>query len=262
VSGVVLAEFLAPYDPNAQVLSERLTGPSTEHLFGTDLLGRDVLSRLMYGGQFSLAVASISLLITSVLGTLVGVVSARAGGFVDEILMRVVDILLSFPDVIVGLLLVFLLGPGPLTVIVALSVVGWTPFARLGRALTLTISTRDYIEAATALGCSESFILFRHVLPNVLSPLLALGMTRFGYQLIAVSGLSYLGVGVQPPASDWGSMLAEGQPYMRQVPSLVIVPGLTIFLTALAVMWLGKGRAPGRGRGPTSAQPVEHGQTM
>ena len=238
---LALTPWLAPYDPAAQVLTARLRAPSAEHLLGTDHLGRDVLSRLMHGGRFSVSIAAIAVLITGVSGTLLGALSARLGGLFDEVVMRTVDALLAFPDVLIALFLVFLIGPGYGTLIVALATTGWTPFARLTRAVTLEINTKEYIEAAEALGCSRAFIIFHHVLPNALGPVLAQGFLRFGHKLITVGGLSYLGLGVQPPNSDWGAMLAEAQLYMVRAPWLVVAPGFAIFLTALSVTLAGHG---------------------
>lgn len=238
---LVLAPWIAPLDPTSQDLGARLRPPDLEHLLGTDHLGRDVLSRLLFGGRFSVTIAAIAVLITGITGTILGALSARVGGMLDEVLMRLVDALLAFPEVLIALFLVFLLGPGYGTLILALSLTGWTPFARLTRAVTLEINTRDYIEAAEALGCSRAFILFRHVLPNAIGPVLAQGFLRFGHQLITVGGLSYLGLGVQRPESDWGAMLADAQLYMIRAPWLVVVPGFAIFLTALSVTLTGQG---------------------
>jgi peptide/nickel transport system permease protein len=238
---LILTPWISPYDPAAQDLLNRLAPPGPEHLFGTDHLGRDVLSRLLHGGRFSVSIAAIAVLITGVTGTLLGAISARVGGVLDDFLMRLVDALLAFPGVMIALFLVFILGPGYGTLIIALSVAGWTPFARLTRAVTLEINTRGYIEAAEALGCSRTFIIVRHVLPNAIGPVLAQGFLRFGHELITVGGLSYLGLGVQPPESDWGAMLADAQLYMIRSPWLVLVPGLVIFLTALSVTLAGHG---------------------
>ncbi|HEV2174148.1 MAG TPA: ABC transporter permease [Nitrospira sp.] len=238
---LLLTPWIAPYDPNLQSLRDNLAWPSSHHWMGTDVFGRDVLSRLMYGGRFSVSIAAITLVASSSLGVIIGALSARLGGPFDEIAMRTVDVFLAFPDLLLALVLVALIGPGPTTVVLALSLVGWTPFARLTRSLALEINTKGYIEAARALGCSELFIIFRHIIPNAWGPIFGLALTRFGYQLIAVGSLSYLGLGVQPPASDWGSMLADSQPYMQQLPLLVIIPGATIFATALSVTMVGQG---------------------
>ncbi|HEX5589963.1 MAG TPA: ABC transporter permease [Candidatus Limnocylindrales bacterium] len=245
---LILTPWIAPYDPAAQNLLNRLAAPTPEHLFGTDHLGRDILSRILHGGRFSVSIAAIAVLITGISGTLIGAISARVGGLLDDFLMRVVDALLAFPEVLIALFLVFILGPGYGTLIVALAIAGWTPFARLTRAVTLEINTRGYIEAAEALGCSRTFIIFRHVLPNAIGPVLAQGFLRFGHQLITVGGLSYLGLGVQRPQSDWGAMLAEAQLYMIRAPWLVIFPGFAIFLTALSVTLAGHGLRQSLGR--------------
>ena len=238
---LILTPWLAPYDPNLIDLTNRLQPPSSEHLFGTDHLGRDVLSRIMFGGRFSVSIAVIVVLITGFSGTVLGALSARIGGTFDEVLMRTVDALLAFPEVLLALFLVFALGPGYGTLILALSLAGWTPFARLTRAVTLEVNSKDFIEAAQALGCSRTFIIFRHVLPNSIGPVLAQGFLRFGHALIAVGALSYLGLGVQPPNSDWGAMLADAQLFMVRAPWLVIFPGFAIFLTALSVVFAGYG---------------------
>lgn len=159
--------------------------------------------------------------------------------------MRTVDLLISIPDVIVALFLIAILGTGHGTLIAALTVVGWTPFARLMRGLALEINSRDFIEAAEALGCSRTFVIVRHIIPNAIRPVTALAFLRFGHKLITVGGLSFIGLGVQPPDSDWGAMLLDAQVYMEQVPLLVIVPGLAIFLTALSVTLIGQGVEPG-----------------
>lgn len=259
---LLLTPWIAPYNPAAQQLGERLTGPSAEHWFGTDHLGRDVLSRLMHGGRFSVLIAAVTLVLCAVIGSILGALAARRGGLFDELVMRSVDALICFPDVVVALLLIAILGPGIGTLIVALTVVGWTPFARLMRGLALEINSKEYVEAAEILGCSKMFIIFRHVIPNALRPVLAMGFLRFGHKLITVGGLSYLGLGVQPPDSDWGAMLLDAQPFMERLPSLGIIPGAAIFITALSVTMIGQGldikRTPQRRKpaaGPASPPP-------
>jgi len=238
---LVLTPWIAPYDPAAQNLRLRLSPPSAEHWLGTDHLGRDVLSRLLYGGQFSVSIALLTLTLSASIGTLLGALSARIGGLFDEFLMRTVDLLLSFPEVIVALFLISILGPGYTTLVLALTVIGWTPFARMSRGLALEVNSREFIAAAEVLGCRRSFIVLRHVIPNVLRPIAAITFLRFGHKLITVGGLSFLGLGVQPPASDWGAMLANARPFMERLPLLAILPGLAIFLTALSVTMIGQG---------------------
>jgi ABC-type dipeptide/oligopeptide/nickel transport system permease subunit len=238
---LLLAPWIAPYDPASQDLGDRLAPTSAEHLLGTDQLGRDVLSRLLDGGRFSVSIAALTLAVCAVGGTLIGIVCARRRGALDEFVMRVTDVLLAFPEMIVALFLVAVIGANYVTLVLALVIGGWTPFARLARGLAMEIESRDFIEAARALGCSKTFIVVRHVLPNAMSPLMAHAALRFGHKLITVGALSFLGLGVQPPDADWGSMLADGQPYMSRAPGLVIFPGLAIFITALAVTLIGQG---------------------
>ena len=237
---IACAPLLTPYDHNDQILTDRLAPPSFTHLFGTDHLGRDVLSRLLAGGRFSLAITTVTALISGVFGTLVGAFSGRTGGAVDETAMRVVDIVLVFPELIVAFALASMLKPSFATIVLAVSIFAWTPYARLARAVTLEVNTREFMEAAVALGSPPIFILRKHVLPNIMGPILAMGFLRFGQTLITIAGLSYLGVGAQPPTPDWGAMLAEAQPYMRRAPSLTLIPGAAIFVTALSVTLLGQ----------------------
>jgi ABC-type dipeptide/oligopeptide/nickel transport system permease subunit len=236
-----LGPTLAPYDPTAQALIRRLKPPSEAHWLGTDHLGRDVLSRLLVGGSFAVVIAAVTLTLSVILGTLIGVISARKGGLVDEIAMRSVDLLISFPEVVVAIFLVALLGPGYGTLILALTVVGWTPFARLARGLAIEINAKPYIRAAEILGCSRRFIILRHIIPNAIGPISAMAFLRFGHKMITVGGLSYIGLGIQPPHADWAAMMAEAQPYIERAPLLVVCPGLAIFLTALSVTWIGQG---------------------
>ncbi|WP_262297114.1 ABC transporter permease [Microvirga sesbaniae] len=238
---LIISPWIIPHDPSAQSLLRRLAGPSVQHWLGTDHLGRDLLSRLLIGGRFSVVIAAVTLILGAVIGTLLGVISARTGGLTDEIIMRVVDLLISFPDVIVAIFMIAIFGPGYGTLIASLTIVGWTPFARMARGLTLEINSREYIKAAEVLGCTKTFIIFRHVIPNAIRPIAAISFLRFGHKLITVGGLSFLGLGVQPPNADWALMLAESQPFVERAPLLVFAPGLAIFLTALSVTWIGQG---------------------
>jgi peptide/nickel transport system permease protein len=238
---LLLTPWIAPHDPAAQDLSNRLSGPSGDHWFGTDHLGRDVLSRLMWGGRFSVTIAAITLVVCAVTGAIVGALAARRGGWLDELVMRSVDVLICFPDVVIVLFLIALFGTGYGTLIAALTIAGWTPFARLMRGLALEINAKEYVEAAEILGSPKAYIVFRHVIPNAMRPVLAMGFLRFGHKLITVGALSYLGLGVQPPDSDWGAMLLAAQPYMERSPSLGILPGAAIFLCALSVTMIGQG---------------------
>jgi ABC-type dipeptide/oligopeptide/nickel transport system permease subunit len=207
------APLLTPYDPTAQELRARLQPPSWAHPLGTDQLGRDVLSRLLYGGRFALGITTIAVAIAGLLGGLIGLSVGWLGG----------------------------LPVGPATLLLALTVTAWTPTARLARALVRDLRPQPYIEAATALGLPQWRIVLRHLLPNLLGPLLAALFLRFGQTLLTVAGLSYLGLGAQPPTVDWGTMLADAMPYMQRAPTLILAPGLTIVGAALSVLLAGQG---------------------
>ncbi|TDL40961.1 ABC transporter permease [Kocuria rosea] len=240
VLSVVLSPWIAPYPPAAQDLTARLAPPGPAHWLGTDHLGRDTLSRLLDGGRFSLVTAAVATVLTAAIGTGIGVLSARRRGWVDELLTRTNDVLLALPEMVVALFLVAVLGPGPLSLLLALTVTGWTPFARLARALAYDVSARGFVEAARVLGCSPSFVVLRHILPHLSGPLLGQAALRFGQFLITVGALSYLGLGVQPPQSDWGAMLAAAQPYAVRAPVTVLAPGLVVFTVALCVTLIGQ----------------------
>ncbi|MFJ4169630.1 ABC transporter permease [Paenarthrobacter sp. NPDC089714] len=240
VLAVLLAPWIMPYAPEAQNLSARLAPPSAIHWLGTDHLGRDVLSRLLDGGRFSLTLAALATITTAVIGTAVGVLSARRRGWIDEFFTRTNDVLLALPEMVIALFLVAALGTGYHSLLLALTLTGWTPFARLARALTLDVSARGFIEAAQVLRCSPAFIVRRHILPHLAGPLLGQATLRFGQFLINVGALSYLGLGVQPPQSDWGSMLAAAQPYALRAPMTILAPGLVIFAVALSVTLIGQ----------------------
>jgi peptide/nickel transport system permease protein len=240
VLSVAVSPWIAPYPPAAQDLTARLAPPGPAHWLGTDHLGRDTLSRLLDGGRFSLVTAAVATVLTAVIGTGIGVLSARRRGWVDELLTRTNDVLLALPEMVVALFLVAVLGPGPLSLLLALTVTGWTPFARLARALAYDVSARGFVEAARVLGCSPSFIVLRHILPHLSGPLLGQAALRFGQFLITVGALSYLGLGVQPPQSDWGAMLAAAQPYAVRAPVTILAPGLVVFTVALCVTLIGQ----------------------
>nr|WP_156269250.1 ABC transporter permease [Kocuria sediminis] len=240
VLAVALAPWIAPHPPAAQDLTARLAPPSPAHWLGTDHLGRDTLSRLLDGGRFSLTVAALATVLTAVTGTAVGVLSARRRGWLDELFTRTSDVLLALPEMVLALFLVAVLGPGHLSLLLALTVTGWTPFARLARALTYDVSARGFVEAARVLGCSPSFVVLRHVLPHLAGPLLGQATLRFGQFLITVGALSYLGLGVQPPQSDWGAMLVAAQPYAARSPLTILAPGLVVFVVALCVTLVGQ----------------------
>ncbi|WP_026267277.1 ABC transporter permease [Paenarthrobacter nicotinovorans] len=256
VAAIAAAPWLVPFPPDAQNLAARLAPPSGDHWLGTDHLGRDTLSRLLDGGRFSLVVAALATVLTGVIGLAIGVLSARRKGWLDEFFTRTNDVLLALPEMVVALFIVAAMGTGFTSLLVALTVTGWTPFARLARTLAYDVSSRGFIEAARVVGCPPSFIIFRHILPHLAAPMLGQATLRFGQLLISVGALSYLGLGVQPPQSDWGSMLAAAQPYAERAPWGIIAPGLAIFLVALCVTLIGQ-RASRRAADPVDVLVVE-----
>ena len=241
VVATLAAPWLTPHDPNQQVLAQRLAPPSAAQWLGADQLGRDLLARILYGGRASLWLAALAVLLSGAIGIIIGLVAGRNGGWFDEFVMRLVDVLIVFPGIVLALVIAALLKPGFGSLLLALTITGWTTYARLARALTLEVLARPFIEAALAVGLSERRLLLRYVLPNISGPLLAMTFLRFGHTLLTVAALSYLGVGVQPPTPDWGAMLAEAQPYMQRAPRLLLAPSLLIFLTALSVTLIGQG---------------------
>jgi peptide/nickel transport system permease protein len=241
VVATLAAPWLTPHDPNQQVLAQRLAPSSAAQWLGADQLGRDLLARILYGGRASLWLATVAVLLSGSIGVIIGLVAGRNGGLFDEFVMRLVDVLIVFPGIVLALVIAALLKPGFGSLLLALTITGWTTYARLTRALTLEVLARPFIEAALAVGLSERRLLLRYVLPNISGPLLAMTFLRFGHTLLTVAALSYLGVGVQPPTPDWGAMLAEAQPYMQRAPRLLIAPALLIFLTALSVTLIGQG---------------------
>lgn len=238
----LLAPVIAPYDPADQVLRERLQKPGAAHILGTDSLGRDVFSRILYGGRLALLISFASVLIGATFGTVLGAMASRhAGSLLDELIMRGIDLFLSFPSIIIALMVIVTLKPGFWALVLALTITGWTPYARLARAVGLEISTQTYIEAASATGEPEFLTMYKHILPNTMGPILAQIFLRFGHTMLTIAGLSYLGIGIQPPTPDWGQMLSDAQPFMLRTPGLLIAPGLAIFITTLAVTLAGQG---------------------
>ena len=237
----ILAPVLAPHDIQEQNLSERLRPPSLEYPFGTDLLGRCLLSRVIYGTRIALLAGVAIVSIQVCLGVMVGLIAAFYGRVIDVILMRFVDIILSFPPIVLALGIAAAFRPGLFTGLVALGLVGWTTYARLMRSGVLALREECYVEAARAIGASNSRIMLRHILPNAIGPILITATMGMGTALLAAAGLAFLGIGSQPPSPDWGLMLATGRPYLRKAPWLATIPGLAIMFTVLAFNFLGDG---------------------
>jgi peptide/nickel transport system permease protein len=235
------APLLAPYDPNVQDVANRYAPPSADHLLGTDNLGRDELSRLLHGARISLLTAVAIGVGILAIGMAVGMLAGFAGGFVDGLLMRVVDVFLAFPSLLLALAVTGMLGPGLLHLALAMVAVWWVDYARLARGLVLSVKERPFVESARALGLPSYRITLKHVLPNIVSPVVVLGTLQTGRILLALAALSFLGLGVSPPTPEWGAMLNEGQNYLARAPELMVYPGLAITITALGFNLLGDG---------------------
>ena len=240
-AGAVLAPLIAPADPLAQTLAARLEPPSAAHWLGTDQLGRNVLSRLLYGARISLVIGLTVVLLAGSFGTLVGLVAGYAGGAVEEGLMRLTDVFLAFPPLILAMAIAGALGPSLTNAIVAIAVVTWAIYARLTRGQILSLRRREFIEAARSIGASRSRILLRHLLPNALAPLLVQASFDMGAAIVSAAGLSFIGFGAQPPTPEWGVMISEGRNFISTEPWLALFPGLAILLAVGAFNVLGDG---------------------
>ncbi|MFC3123721.1 ABC transporter permease [Pseudoroseomonas globiformis] len=236
----LLAPWISPYPPDAVDVTSRLLPPSAAHWMGTDTLGRDVFSRLLHGARLSLFAGFTVVLLGAALGTLVGIVAAWARGWWDEGLMRLTDLVLCFPPIILALAIAAALGIGPVNTILAMLVVWWPKFARLARALALVQRSQEYVEAATVLGLKPRRILSRHILPNTLGPLAVLVTLDLGNAILTFAGLSFLGLGVIPPAAEWGSMVAEGRELVEQW-WVAAFPGLAILTVVVGFNFCGDG---------------------
>lgn len=235
----LLAGVLAPYDPRAQDISAILQGPSGAHLLGTDDLGRDVLSRLIYGARVSLQASLLAVSIAALLGLPIGIIAGYFGGWVDNVLMRVVDTLLSFPAIILAIGITAALGPSLTNSMTAVGVVFAPSIARLMRAQIFAVKEAPFIEASRSFSCSGPRIVFRHILPNAIQPVLVQCAVLLGLALLAEASLSFLGLGVQPPDASWGSMLARAYSFISLAPLQIITPGIAIAVTVLAFNMLG-----------------------
>jgi peptide/nickel transport system permease protein len=235
----VLAPVLAPHDPLRQDLGNALASPSARHLLGTDNVGRDVLSRVIWGSRISLVAGFASVAMAAAAGGALGLVAGYARGRVDSLLMRLMDAVLSFPPLVLALALGAVLGAGLGGVLIALGVVYTPTFARLMRGQVLAVRGREFVEAARALGAPDRAIAWRHVLPNVATPLVVQASLSVAYAILAEAALSFLGLGVQPPAASWGSMINAGRGYLQQAPWIVFGPGAALFITVVGLNFVG-----------------------
>jgi peptide/nickel transport system permease protein len=245
VLAAIFAPLLAPYPPTKTSLPNRLlppffvTGGSTAHLLGTDLIGRDILSRVFYGARVSLSVSLIVILITSSIGTILAIIAGYLGGRTDTVLMRITDVSLAIPGILIALLLAVVLGPSFKTVVVALSILGWAPYARLIRGEVLKLREADFIAQARIIGSSPMRIMVRHIFPNVVNPLIVIATMSVGLVILMESTLSYLGAGIPPPSPSWGSMVSDGRNLIDKAWWISFFPGLAIGLVVLSGNFLG-----------------------
>ncbi|HIJ96630.1 MAG TPA: ABC transporter permease [Desulfuromonadales bacterium] len=237
----LLAPLISPYDPSAINAWRVLSPPSMQHWFGTDELGRDVLSRVLYGARISLKVGFVAVGIAVMIGTTVGLISGYYSGLVDTVMMRLVDIMLCFPAFFLILAVITFLEPSIWYIMVIIGLTGWMGVARLVRAETLSIREMEYIMAARCIGCSNTRIIFRHILPNAISPVLVAATLGVAGAILTESALSFLGIGVQPPTPSWGNILTSGKDYIEFAWWLSLFPGLAILVTVLAYNLLGEG---------------------
>lgn len=239
----LLAPVIAPHDPAEQDLLNRLKAPSADHWFGTDDLGRDLFTRVLYGARVSLSVGIFSVLCNIVIGVTVGSIAGYYGGKVDSILMRFVDIMLAFPQFFLLITVVTLLKPSLFNIIVVLTAFGWMGKARLLRGQILSVKNREYIDAARSMGLPDRRIIFFHVLPNSIAPVIVAAAMNMGTMILTESGLSFLGLGIQPPTASWGNLLQSAQSLkiMVEAPWYPVFPGMMIFITIMCFNFLGDG---------------------
>lgn len=236
-----LAPVLAPYDPNEQDLYKVLQGPSSQHLLGTDDVGRDLLSRIIYGSRTTLMMGLLSTFFSAAIGVLAGLVAGYKGGLMDMVIMRLTDTFMCMPALVLMLAIVSALGPGMYSVVFSITMLAWTWFARIVRGQVLLVRELPFIEAAQALGASGFRIMFRHLLPNVMAPIIVTATIALGGNIMLESAVSFLGLGIQEPTSSWGNELRIGYSYLEVVPLFSIAPGLMITLAVLAFNFLGDG---------------------
>lgn len=235
----IFADRIVPYDPYAQDLSKSMMPPSSEHLMGTDRYGRDMFSRVIVGAQVSIFSTLALVGVISVFGTIVGTLCGYYGGAVDSIVMRISDVCLAFPGLVFALAIAALLGGGVGNAVIALAVISWPKYARVARSQTLALKNVPFVLAARLSGCTSLQMILRHILPNILGPILVTAMLDIGTMMMELAGLSFLGLGAQPPTAEWGNMMSGGRSMLQTYPWLVLSPGLAIFVTVVIFNLLG-----------------------
>ncbi len=239
VAVAVFADRLCPYDPYAQDLSLSYQAPSAAHIMGTDAYGRDMFSRVIVGARASILSTLALVCIITLVGTAVGTISGFIGGKVDAIVMRVSDFFLAFPGLVFALAVAALLGGGVLNAIIALAVISWPKYARVARSQTLSVKVSSFVQAAVLAGDNPPQIIFRHILPNIFGPILVTAMLDIGTMTMELAGLSFLGLGAQPPIAEWGSMMSSGRSMLQTYPWVVLSPGIAIFISVVIFNLLG-----------------------
>lgn len=237
----VFAPLIAPHNPYDVDLAKQFLAPNSTYLLGTDMFGRDVLSRIIYGTRISLIIGLIPTLMSMCIGTLLGVLAGYYGGWVDSLIMRLADIILAFPSLLLAMAVMYTLGASIFNIFIALSIVSWAGTARVVRAQTLSLKQKEFVEAARAIGLKDSLIIIRHIIPNCLAPLLVLLTLGIPGAIMSEAGLSFLGVGAQPPTPSWGLMIANGKEYLFSAPWNSIFPGFAILITVMGFNFLGDG---------------------
>lgn len=238
----LLAPLVAPHDPSEIFYDAVLAPPGTPgHLLGTDTVGRDLFSRILYGARVSVMVGAIAVGISLSLGVTVGLIAGFYGGWIESVLMRIVDIFLAFPVILLAIAIMGALGPSLVNVFIALGVVGWAQYARLVRGEVLSVKEREFVEAGRAIGAPSPRLMIVYILPNVFAPVIVVATFGMATAILAEASLSFLGLGIQPPTPSWGSILADGRTLMRQAPHVTIFPGIAIALTILGLNFLGDG---------------------
>lgn len=236
----VFAPKLAPYDPQYVELSQKLEKPSSEHLLGTDHMGRDVLSRLLYGSRLSLSISFAIIVLNLLIGCPIGLFVGWYGGKVERVFTWFANVILAFPAFLLSMAFAGVLGQGIGNIILAVVSIGWVYYARLLRNMVFDVKNNEYVLAAKSMGAPSWYVIIRHVLPFVFKPILIVALMNVGEIVLMISGFSFLGIGVQPNVSEWGMMLNEAKPYFRTIPGLVLYPGMAIFVTVLSFNLLGE----------------------
>ncbi|SKA10355.1 nickel transporter permease [Selenihalanaerobacter shriftii] len=237
----ITAPYIAPYDPNKVDVISRLEAPSFDHWLGTDELGRDILSRIIYGSRISLQVGVISVSIALVFGVFLGTVAGYYGGIINTLIMRVIDVMLAFPSILLAIAIMAILGPQLSNAMIAIGIVNLPRFARIVRSSVITVKEAEYVESAKALGANDPRILLRHLLPNCMAPIIVQATLSIATAILEAAGLSFLGLGAQPPTPEWGAMLSAGRSAIQLAPWVVAFPGIAIVITVLGFNLFGDG---------------------